>query len=1528
MESLSKASKKSRHVGSNLNQALKASKGPTRRLARSGGTTFEILELRRGSKKSASIALPKPLNTPSQLNLHNGQDPTINIIAKAGGTGWGNNVDSTKETSKTDGDASGSAVKPRAGSSGTPWGASAPATAAEPEQPASGRDLSDHSLFSGSRQRAVVVRFALCLTSCAAQRHALPHPQDLLIAAPDAFCCCQNNADFPELGAEPKSQPDSTSSGSVGTAPDNTSGTGYNRGLGPGRDDDRGQGRPRYDRGGFRDRGYGDRGSFDRGYDRGPYDRGHDRGSFDAGSYDRRGGYDRGSYDRGGFGRGNRGGFERSYNRSGSRDFGEEGERGFPTRGSGPDRDRSYSGDYSRPRRRDGRGTESYRSNGRVYNPDPNSFSRTEGTIHRAPPPPATTGHAEDVSTEVLQGSAAASTTRADNAAGAEPRPAAAGNAQAKRQPFDPNAARQADAYESQTFDTTNKSEEGQPLSNVVVKSTDDFHRQQALLNLQKEKEREKREEEEARRREEEARLAAAKRREEAAAKKLEEAAAAAALAAVKRGQSTPKMIPVSLGGRNRSSATLRSASSAARVATSAQSATSAQPPQDAWKKPSPTTDASVTQSSTSGVPQSAAGRSQQPDSAAPTAKPVKTIAKTTIDPNSSRRPVSQKKKLFDHKSGSYITVDPKKLESTKQSAKAQKSSTLTSKAKTTGTAGKTSGKSSRRSGNNTAGSSVPSRAKSSTSKKPDSKASMPQSKSDKSKRLSRDDKKSTVAASSSQPQPSATKPIANPALRSVVPKLSFASVASGRKEPPQDQGTAVGKPQRKSTSAQSSTDKPSSEGSNVKTGSQDRGKGKNTQQIAKEARRKAQADKAEKARARAAAREKVAKAKAARKAAIVAKAKAKAAHAAVEGSDHTGGRPDNKQYSSEEAADSLADNSPGHADSSLLPSSQVFTPSSLDNRDQEVSSSAANRKDANAAGDDAEDGGGGFIPRLTNTFSSGFGVGSASPSWGDSLSSTGAQIGSEDGPQQQPAASGNGSTLPQSQDGQPRSGHVNPHQSGPQHAPGQPHGEFQRQQYPYSQASWGRYSNQPGAPFPDPGYLQFQPSASVLGPPGLAYQHQLSAQQHSEPQHLNHHQQFSSMHQQHQQQLGIRNAAMIEQQQQQAAARQRELAQNEQPIRQADEVVPATDKTTTGTSQIAEDPATTSGLNPHGRAFVPRSQAQQNDQPDHPRSNVPPSPMLAAAADGAMGNPQALDIGGTPEVQVSATIFSAFSSGFSTQLWGAGGSSLGGIQNRGSDGPDLAGSSLGANNGTNGNPGAGGVSSLGTFGFGPKYEDFLGMSASWGNDPSSAGQGEDLAANYSSAASASSTGGQVLADGDSNTGAEVAQRQAAAESEPQHVQQPSRQQQQRKGGHKQKQQRQKRNSKQSGKQAHGNSKKPQQRRSQKGHADDAAASSQPATSKGPRGNRSKNRGPQRNNNNGPQAGQSPENNGHSNNSRGRGRGNKSRGRGRGRGRGKGRSGGRGRGRGNTKTNRNRNGGSSSSGANNNASGNQQRKKN
>ena len=170
--------KKSRY-GSNLNAQLKSSAPPTARpMARSGGSKLEVLEVRprlsklkkSKSKKSAGIAIPKPLNTPSQALEHNGQDPTINIIAAAGGTGWGAEVEAAQAAAaaaaeqKNKQEAEKNAREGKT-AGGTVWGATTSSPAQPDPEPRRGRGLADYNPFERRpvRNPAVVVSWALLL---------------------------------------------------------------------------------------------------------------------------------------------------------------------------------------------------------------------------------------------------------------------------------------------------------------------------------------------------------------------------------------------------------------------------------------------------------------------------------------------------------------------------------------------------------------------------------------------------------------------------------------------------------------------------------------------------------------------------------------------------------------------------------------------------------------------------------------------------------------------------------------------------------------------------------------------------------------------------------------------------------------------------------------------------------------------------------------------------------------------------------------------------------------------------------------------------------------------------------------------------------------------------------------------------------------------------------------------------------------------------------------------------------------------
>ena len=168
----SKSSKKSRFAGTNLNAQLKPTTRRAPRLARSGSTKLEVLEVRprlsklKKKSKKKTAAIPKPLNTPSQSHAHNGQDPTINIIAQAGGAGWGQDVKADNTNAQKEA-AAAQPAKPDAASStsqqgASAWAAPAPAAQAQPERPR--RGLSDFNPFDRSRNRqpAVVSDCAVC----------------------------------------------------------------------------------------------------------------------------------------------------------------------------------------------------------------------------------------------------------------------------------------------------------------------------------------------------------------------------------------------------------------------------------------------------------------------------------------------------------------------------------------------------------------------------------------------------------------------------------------------------------------------------------------------------------------------------------------------------------------------------------------------------------------------------------------------------------------------------------------------------------------------------------------------------------------------------------------------------------------------------------------------------------------------------------------------------------------------------------------------------------------------------------------------------------------------------------------------------------------------------------------------------------------------------------------------------------------------------------------------------------------------
>ena len=151
-----RSAKKSRYTGSNLNAQLKSATRPPRRLARSGNVSLEVLEVRprlsKLKKSKKTTAVPKPLNTPSQSHVHNGQDPTIDLLAKAGGTGWGADVEKKQEEAAAA--AASASQTTAAGASGRtpgegPWAAPAPA----PEPQRQRRGLSDFNPFDRTSLR-------------------------------------------------------------------------------------------------------------------------------------------------------------------------------------------------------------------------------------------------------------------------------------------------------------------------------------------------------------------------------------------------------------------------------------------------------------------------------------------------------------------------------------------------------------------------------------------------------------------------------------------------------------------------------------------------------------------------------------------------------------------------------------------------------------------------------------------------------------------------------------------------------------------------------------------------------------------------------------------------------------------------------------------------------------------------------------------------------------------------------------------------------------------------------------------------------------------------------------------------------------------------------------------------------------------------------------------------------------------------------------------------------------------------------
>jgi hypothetical protein len=164
-KSSSSSSKKSKYTGTNLNAEFKAPARPAPRLASKGSTKLEVLDVRAHSvstlKKAAKpLAVPKPLNTPSQAHAHNGQDPTIDIIAKAGGTGWGADVDNANREAAAQAAAeselaavaaaNAAAAHAAAGGGPGPW--AAPSGAPQPERPR--RGLSDFNPFDRTANRA------------------------------------------------------------------------------------------------------------------------------------------------------------------------------------------------------------------------------------------------------------------------------------------------------------------------------------------------------------------------------------------------------------------------------------------------------------------------------------------------------------------------------------------------------------------------------------------------------------------------------------------------------------------------------------------------------------------------------------------------------------------------------------------------------------------------------------------------------------------------------------------------------------------------------------------------------------------------------------------------------------------------------------------------------------------------------------------------------------------------------------------------------------------------------------------------------------------------------------------------------------------------------------------------------------------------------------------------------------------------------------------------------------------------------
>jgi hypothetical protein len=170
--------KKTRYAVSNLNALEVKPTAPQRLQTRSGSAKLEVLEVRQRvgklkKSKKADVAVPKPLNTPSLSHEHNGQDPTIDIIATAGGTGWGQGVEAANNSAAPEKQQRGlkaAAEAPTAQTHQTtgPWAApgtttgGAPAAAAAPPKRRGLSDFNPFERITGRNTIGVVVRRCCC----------------------------------------------------------------------------------------------------------------------------------------------------------------------------------------------------------------------------------------------------------------------------------------------------------------------------------------------------------------------------------------------------------------------------------------------------------------------------------------------------------------------------------------------------------------------------------------------------------------------------------------------------------------------------------------------------------------------------------------------------------------------------------------------------------------------------------------------------------------------------------------------------------------------------------------------------------------------------------------------------------------------------------------------------------------------------------------------------------------------------------------------------------------------------------------------------------------------------------------------------------------------------------------------------------------------------------------------------------------------------------------------------------------------